>query len=131
MNNLTRIGILCAFLLSFTPSFIYSQVTPAGADTDAECGPDCWSWFNWTPLDANNAEGVASDANCSVSIDGTAEYEGSDPNGVDLSGNTLAANMQGTSKDTWTFTFSTPLTDPVIMLGSTGSLLENASLVNI
>ncbi len=134
IKKISRFSFLIFMLLAFNLS---AQVTPPNADSDAECSPDCWDWFDWmAALDLSGnpipeGDGLAEDPNCSASIEGYFEYEGSDPNGLIFPGNAIEANLQGTSKDTWTFTFDTPLTNPVIELGSAGSLLENASVVNI
>ena len=111
-----------AFVLALvlqTP--LLAQTTPPNADSDAECGLDCYDLFDWaTVQDAtgtnipNYSEGLANDANCTTTIEASAEYVGADSNGPDLVGTSIGANLQGTSTDTWTIDFGVPLTSPVI-----------------
>ncbi len=110
--------LLCCFSILGSLS---AQVTPPGADTDAECGADCWDLFSWSQVQdgsGNNipdfSEGLASDANCNTTIAGSAEYTGADSNGPDLTGTAMGANNQGISTDMWVIGFGTPLTSPVI-----------------
>ncbi|NNE15879.1 MAG: hypothetical protein HKN51_12925, partial [Saprospiraceae bacterium] len=120
MNIFTRIFI---FVLFSTVSFsLNAQVTPPGADSDAECGADCWDLFQFTPfMDAGGnvigGEGLASDNNCNTTIDAFVEYDGMDSNGPDFSGTSVGANNQGISTDTWTFSYGTALTNPVFDFG--------------
>jgi len=121
---LKRLWLLSSLILSL--GILNAQVTPPGADSDAECGADCWDLFSWSPVQdgsgnniPNYGEGEANDAGCNTIIGSTVEYEGDDPNGIDLSGTSIGANLQsdpnGTAwTDTWTLGFSTPLTNPVV-----------------
>jgi len=118
---------LVLFCVLFSMSGLNAQITPPNADTDAECGADCWDLFSWGPVDdgtgsniPNYGEGEANDANCNTIIDGSIEYEGTDSNGADVTGTAFGANFQGTSAwtDTWTVTFGTSLTNPVFNLSA-------------
>ena len=112
---------LYLFLICFSViGGLNAQNTPPGANTDAECGGDCWDLFNWSPVQdgagnniPNFAEGTANDANCSTTIDATVEYTGADSNGPDLTGVEVGANLQGASTDQWVFSFGEALTNPV------------------
>ncbi|MEO0628451.1 MAG: hypothetical protein AAFY91_15760, partial [Bacteroidota bacterium] len=108
-----------------------AQVTPAGANSDAECGADCWDLFSWSnsvDTDGNNianqSTGIASDPNCAREISGTAIYSGADSNGPDLVGTSIGANLQGTSTDQWQITFGEALTDPVLSFSALESTTE-------
>ena len=119
--------LLSLFLILIVPFvFLSAQVTPPNADSDADCGADCYDLFSFSPqLDGNGVpipnigDGLAQDNNCNTIIDAEVEYEGNDTN-IDVSGTAVAANMQGTTAwtDTWTYTFGTSLTNPVFQLSS-------------
>ena len=122
MRNSTYLKFLTLIFSFFLFANISAQVTPIDANSDAECGPDCWDLFTWSPVEdgtgtdiPNYAEGVAQDANCFTTISGSVEYIGNDPNGIDDTGTLIGANQQGTSPwtDEWTFSFSDALTNPV------------------
>ena len=125
MRNSTYLKFLLFTFSFFLFSNLSAQVTPTGANSDAECGADCWDWFNWSPVQDGTgtpipeyAEAVAEDANCFTSISGSVEYSGNDPNGIDNTGIEIGANMQGTTAwtDEWSFSFSEALTNPVFDL---------------
>ncbi|MEM9821306.1 MAG: T9SS type A sorting domain-containing protein [Bacteroidota bacterium] len=125
-----KLNFLILFLLA-SAQLTWAQVTPAGANTDAECGEDCWDLFSWTAFTDNDGnvvggEGLAADANCNTTIDAFVEYTGADAT-PDFSGTTIGANSQGTSTDSWALSFGTPLTSPVISF----SALETGSEVLI
>ncbi len=105
---------------------LQAQVTPLNANSDAECGADCWDIFSWSPEQdgsGNNIPGVgvgeANDANCNTVIDVGVEYEGNDTS-PDVTGTAIGANLQGSSPwtDTWTFSFGLPLTNPVFNMSA-------------
>jgi len=121
-KQISRWCLLLLFMISFSlTQQISAQVTPPNADSDAECGADCYDLFSWSPEQdgaGNNIPGVgvgeANDANCNTIIDASVEYEGNDAT-PDVTGTSVSANNQGTSPwtDTWTFSFGLPLTNPV------------------
>ncbi len=122
MLNLIRLCTYVAFVFFLSVLNVHSQVTPPNANSDADCGADCWDLFNWTPVsdpsgNVIGAEGIASDNGCSTSIDGFLEYEGNDPT-PDFSGTAVGTTQPGGTTETWTFTFSQALTNPVINLGA-------------
>lgn len=109
-------ALLCMGLMT-----AHAQMTPPNANSDAECGGDCYALFNWSPVDDGTGsniefygEGVAMDANCNTIIEGAIEYDGNDTS-IDASGTAFGANLQGNTAwtDTWTVTFGTDLTNPV------------------
>ena len=119
--SMHRLLALCCFVLMVAVT--NAQVTPPNANSDAECGGDCFDLFNWGPVQdgsgtnvPNYGEGISQEAPCNTIIESTVEYEGNDPNGIDLTGIFLGANLQGTTPwtDTWSLGFDTPLTNPVI-----------------
>ncbi len=119
MSKLLSKALLLAF--TFLCLGLNAQVTPTDANTDAECGADCWDLFSWSTVQdgsgtniPNFSEGVANDANCNTTIDASAEYFGADSNGPDLVGTSIGANLQGTSTDLWVIGFGEELTSPVI-----------------
>ena len=123
MKHLFPIKFISLSILLIVASSLSSQVTPLGANSDSDCGADCWDWFEWSPaMDAaggiipNYGDGEAVDANCNTSITADISYTGSDPDGIDLSGQNIGANMQGGTAwtDEWILSFSEPLTNPVL-----------------
>ena len=121
MYNLTKSGVLYSIFILFISINSYSQVTPPNADSDAECGADCYDIFNWTPVadPAGNVlggEGFAEDSGCSTTIEGFVEYTG--VNNPDLSGSSVGTTASNGDTDNWQFTFGTALTNPVINLGA-------------
>jgi len=118
----SNISLLLCFVV-FSASLALAQVTPPNADSDSECGADCYDLFSWTPFEdaAGNVvsgEGEAADAGCNTIISGEVEYVGTDATGPDYSGTGVGANQQGSTPwtDDWTFTFGADLTNPVINL---------------
>ena len=115
-----RLTIIWGLLLVLSQGLL-AQVTPPGANTDAECGGDCYDLFSWSPVQdgsgnniPNFSEGVASDANCNTTITASAEYTGADSNGPDLTGTSIGANFQGASTDNWLLGFGEPITGLVL-----------------
>ena len=113
-------------LSMITMQISFSQVTPIDADSDGECGPDCFDLFSWSPqqdADGDNlpftGDGIAETNSCNTIIEAEVEYAGNDLF-IDLSGTTVSANNQGTDPwtDTWTYTFGNLLTNPILQLSS-------------
>ncbi|MEM7575658.1 MAG: lamin tail domain-containing protein, partial [Bacteroidota bacterium] len=117
MKAILTLALLAAV---FGATQLNAQITPANANSDAECGADCWDLFSWSTVPdgsggttPNISEGLALDANCAREISASATYTGADSNGPDLVGTAIGANLQGTSVDSWEIQFGESLTNPV------------------
>ncbi len=120
--------LFLSFSLCLFSSTLYSQVTPIGG---ACTGSDCLDQFNWTSFDDGmgniiGAEGIAQSGSCGTTIDASVEYEG--PDATPTYGSTVVgSNMQGDppgNPDKWTFSFGTPLTNPIIDFNGVKSAAE-------
>lgn len=117
--NVFNKTVNCIILLFCAVVVSMAQVTPPGADSDAECNPDCYDLFNWSVvMDAGGniigGDGIAFDNNCNTVIEASIEYQGNDST-PDYTGSDFGANTQGNSPwtDNWVITFQEELTDPI------------------
>ena len=120
MRMILRVLFVC--LLAYSSQIeVSAQMTPLLADDGLSCtGDDCNGTFNWSRVQDGNGDNIPNIAqstlvnnSCNSLIEAEAEYVGAqNPN---LTGSDVGTGGQGGPfTDQWTFTFSTPLTNPVI-----------------